>query len=163
MLTKGNCCKVSPLSSDCTHLLLQASPPSVRYSLPRESLWNTQTLVSYELMINIKRLFKATGLFSTGCNHLALAHRALTSFSLMSSHLLSWSICLSRSLMSPMVDRQDRLAVSPSHETREYSYCRTNSVSLCNPNTDTCKQTHTHTPDEETWRGGGTNLGTETC
>lgn len=39
------------------------------------------------------------------CDHLALAHRALTSFSLMSSHLLSWSICLSRSLMSPMTDR----------------------------------------------------------
>lgn len=56
--------------------------------------------------------------------YLALAHRALTSFSLMSSHLLSWSICRSRSLMSPMVKRTQQaepflpphtLAQTPAH------------------------------------------------
>lgn len=36
-------------------------------------------------------------------HYLALAHSALTSFSLMSSQRLSCSICRSRSLMSPIV------------------------------------------------------------
>lgn len=71
------------------------------------------TLELRERTINTKMRFTAADCFSAGCNHLALAHRALTSFSLMSSHLLSWSICLSRSLMSPMADRWETVWPNP--------------------------------------------------
>lgn len=43
-------------------------------------------------------------------HYLALAHSALTSFSLMSSQRLSCSICRSRSLMSPIVTHIRRAA-----------------------------------------------------
>lgn len=43
-------------------------------------------------------------------HYLALAHSALTSFSLMSSQRLSCSICRSRSLMSPIVTHIGRAA-----------------------------------------------------
>lgn len=48
-------------------------------------------------------------------NYLALAHGALTSFSLMSSQHLSCSIRLSRSLMSPIVTHNPHSGVWRSH------------------------------------------------
>lgn len=50
--------------------------------------------------------------------HLALAHSALTSFSLMSSQRRSCSICRSRSLMSPMVTHIGRAAHAHTGHTR---------------------------------------------
>lgn len=53
-------------------------------------------------------------------HYLALAHSALTSFSLMSSQRLSCSICRSRSLMSPIVTHIGR---NCSHTVRTHTHC----------------------------------------
>lgn len=56
-------------------------------------------------------------------HYLALAHSALTSFSLMSSQRLSCSICRSRSLMSPIVTHIGR---NCSHTVRTHTHsCHT--------------------------------------
>lgn len=89
----------------------------------------------------------------------------------MSSHLLSWSICLSRSLMSPMAttsrhrgDERSREREQPAREHRTEPlhvtpssnlYCRQSPLCSCLPlDSNTSSQWATHTSDQGQGFGG---------
>lgn len=108
-------------------LFTQLSACSLRgHHLNRSPLISTATKV----LLSRNICFIESALWVKFNHYLALAHSALTSFSLMSSQRLSCSICRSRSLMSPIVTHIGRKC---SHSTEA--------------------RAHTHSCD--TWGGGG--------
>lgn len=88
-------------------------------------------------------------------HYLALAHSALTSFSLMSSQRLSCSICRSRSLMSPIVTHIGR---NCSHTVRTHTHsCHTLGGGGASRRWHSCLQTDAIPSDKD--RGSLARLG----
>lgn len=78
---------------------------------PHLTLTSAKNVTITRILSGVRRLYdKSCRLVERSCDYLALAHRAFTSFSLMSSQRLSCSIWRSRSLMSPIVTHIGRAA-----------------------------------------------------
>lgn len=102
-------CNILYMHSFCPHPVCD---PSYRKTINHQrTSWPSKCLCDITLCFCPNKPVNATLTSVAGvCIYLALAHSALTSFSLMSSQRLSCSICRSRSLMSPIVTHIGRAA-----------------------------------------------------